>query len=732
MTSKYPFVTAVAIVVVCGLIPLRSLAAEPSTNLPARVALSELVPARIARQVHFTNLVADKGNDVFRISGKPGAIDVAGNSSVALLTGFNWYLKYVAHGQISTNGDQLALPAELPAPSSAIEIRSPYRYRYAFNENVSGYSTPYWRFPQWKHEIDLLAASGVNTILLERGTGLVLYETFRDFGYTDKQIRDWITLPAHLNWQLMGNMCCFEGPISMQLLKERAESAKKILAYMRSLGITPVFPGYYGLVPTGFSEKHPHSHVIPQGMWAGKKGFLRPAWLDPRDPLFAKVAADFYRRQRELFGDAPIYDMEIFQEGGTAGNVPVGAGAVAIQRSLEKAHPDALWMMLAWYGNPKQALIDAVDRSKLLIIDEQLNLNLSHNPETEYKGAAYLYSALWNGGGRDTLGTHLQAYAARIPKFGMAPGSHMEGIALFNESINSDPAAFAFFSELAWHEKPVDVSSWFSAYAERRYGGYDPHAESAWQILVNTVYHLPAVKEQAQGSIFNWGPSLHDRVAWSLYDPATFERALPELLAVAPKLRRSQTYQYDLVNITRQVLDNRGHALLPQIKAAYEAKDQPRFDLLSHEWLHLMQAEDTLLATNRWFLLGPWLEAPKSWARNKAEEKALEYDAHSILTTWGNRSEGSSLNGYANKDWSGLVGTLYYDCWHRYFDSLDTAMKTQTEPKRIDWVVMGDAWNRQPNHFPLVPHGDAYTQASAIYNYLQARPAYWIKADYIH
>ncbi|MHB1957178.1 MAG: alpha-N-acetylglucosaminidase TIM-barrel domain-containing protein, partial [Sulfobacillus sp.] len=291
VVSKSSFPFAVVLGIAVGFFPWALLAATVDVA-PTQTALRELVPERIARQVHFTGLPAENGSDVFRISGRRGAIEIAGSSNVALLTGFNWYLKYVAHGQISTNENQLDLPVELPAPPATIEIRSPYRYRYTFNENVSGYSTPYWHLPRWKHEIDLLAASGANTILLERGTDLVLYLTFRDFGYTDQQIRAWFTLPAHQNWQLMGNMCCFGGPISMQLLEKRAESAKQILAYMRSMGITPVLPGYYGLVPTGFAQKHPEAHVIPQGDW---NGFARPDWLDPRDPMFAKIAADFYR-----------------------------------------------------------------------------------------------------------------------------------------------------------------------------------------------------------------------------------------------------------------------------------------------------------------------------------------------------------------------------------------------------------------------------------------------------
>lgn len=186
------------------------------------------------------------------------------------------------------------------------------------------------------------------------------------------------------------------------------------------------------------------------------------------------------------------------------------------------------------------------------------------------------------------------------------------------------------------------------------------------------------------------------------------------------------------MNVTRQVLDNRGHALLPQIKAAYEARDEPHLASLTHKWLHLMQLEDSLLATDRWFLLGPWLDAPRAWAKDSTEQRALNYDAHSILTTWGDRDPSRNLDDYANKDWSGLLGTLYYQRWKIYFDSLTAALKTNTEPQLIDWFAIEDAWNRQPNHFVLTPRGDAYTQASLIYQQLRTQVVDWNKTRSQH
>jgi alpha-N-acetylglucosaminidase len=73
----------------------------------------------------------------------------------------------------------------------------------------------------------VLALSGVNAMIVEHGMATVLCETFRDFGYSGREIRAWITQPAHQNWQLMGNLCCFDGPISRRVLPPPARAVRR-------------------------------------------------------------------------------------------------------------------------------------------------------------------------------------------------------------------------------------------------------------------------------------------------------------------------------------------------------------------------------------------------------------------------------------------------------------------------------------------------------------------------
>jgi len=719
---------------VAGIFSAGVATAQQSVAAANAVLLREM--PHIAGQIHLSLAQINYAGktDGFRVTGSSGDIHVQAATIPTLLFGVNWYLKYVAHLNVSTNGSQLGSPGlRLPAPENPIERPAPYPFRYALNENTDGYTTPYWDFARWQHEIDILALSGFNAVLIQRGNDLAVYQAFRDVGYTDAAIRNWITQPAHQNWQWMGNMCCFVEPISLSLMQKRAASARKIIDELRALGITPVLPGFWGVVPADFAKYVPGAHVVVQTEpW---NGFQRPGWLDPRDPAFARLAAAFYNHQKQLFGDTTIYDMETFQEGGIAGDVPVGDGARAIQRALNTAHPNALWFMMAWQTNPRQELIDAVDRTHVLIADIEQGRIPRETRETDFKGARWLFGGLWEFGGRTTMGAPLFDYSQRMPRAATRPNSHLSGTALFTEGLDTNPFAFDLYTEMAWHAEPVDLEKWTSEYSWRRYGVADVHAAKAFRILLKTAYGYRAdgnlhhgERDAAHESIFNAQPSLtatrtgHWAPDVLRYDADDLKPALSELLQVAPALRRTAGYRYDLTDVTRQVLVNDARRLLPLIRSAYESKDRPTFRTLTTEWLRDMEMEEQLLSTNEYFLLGRWFSYVPSWSSSPTDLANIEYDAHSILTTWGDRTASEDLHEYGNRDWAGLIEGYYAPRWKMYFDSLDAALTSGRQPIPIDWYAFGDDWNRSPRQFPTHPVGDTYAISSLIAESLGLKP----------
>ncbi|MEU2116087.1 alpha-N-acetylglucosaminidase [Streptomyces sp. NPDC016459] len=693
---------------------------------PARAALARLLP-RHASQFTLVPVSRPASGDYFTVSGYAGRLRVEGTSPAVILSGVNQYLKYTAKVDIGWPGDSTAkLPRILPAPAGTVRGDASVPHRFALNDTDDGYSGAYRDWASYERQIDLLALHGANEVFVQMGADAVYHRTFQEFGYSRDELASWIPGPAHQPWWLMQNMSGFGSPVSQRLLDDRAALGRRIADRLRQLGMTPVLPGYFGTVPPGFTARNPTGPVVPQGRWVG---FDRPDWLDPRSPAYTEVAASFYRHQRDLLGDSTMYKMDLLHEGGRPGDVPLGDAAEAVMNALQTARPGAVWVLLGWQKNPSAQLVDAVDKSRLLIVDGLSDRYDGLDRETTWHGAPYAFGTIPNFGGHTTIGANTAVWAARFDQWRTKEGSALKGIAYLPEGTGTNPAAYELFTELAWRTGPLDHRAWFAAYAERRYGGADPHAAAAWELLRTGPYSTPSgTWSESQDSLFTARPRLTATKAASWgpgamrYDASTVRRALAELLRVAPGLRTTDAYRFDLVDVARQALADHSRTLLPRIKAAYDAKDLAAFRQRAAEWKSHLALLDELLATDTRFLLGPWLEDATSWGATEEERAAAEFDARSVLTTWGDRSgsDAGGLHDYANREWSGLVSDFYAMRWTKYLDSLDTALVTGRAPVAIDWFAVENAWNLERAAYPVHASGDPMALATAVHEALPA------------
>lgn len=706
---------------------------EPTDSPAVRAAITRLLGGdeRRAAQFELQRLPPRPGvADSFGIGGEDGRVVLSGSSDVSLLSGFGWWLKYVAGGHLSTNGDRIALPETVPAPSKPINRRTTLSDRYAYNFTVFGYTTPYWTWTEWEREIDYLAVSGVNRALVLVGQEAVWYDTFQSFGLSESEVRAWIAQPSLQPWQWYGSTSGYDptggvhaGPVSRDLVERRAELGRRIADRMRSLGISPVFPAFSGHVPDKvFAERNPDAHVIPQG---GYSGHPRPYWLDPTDALYGKVAARFYEAQSARFGDTTHYSNDLLHEGGELGGVDLGDAGRAVQDALTAAHPDSTWVLQAWQDNPMRELIEAIDRRRVLVLDLDADDGPGWKRKEKFWGAPWAWGTIQNFGGR--LGTFGNLYEPgrtlpEVRKAGPAVRGDLVGTAMVLEGTHLNPVVQDLFGEMTWREDPVDLDSWVTDYAQRRYGVDDPNLREAWKTLLRTAYSFRATNhESGEGphespfvalpslkmtSASNWGPKV------PRYSAEEFEPALRQLLKAPASVRQLETYRYDLVDVARQVLADRGRAKLTEIAEAYDAKDIATLDTTTDEFLAYMTRTDELLGTQRDWLLGTWLSSARAWGSTDAEKAVLERDARGIITIWSEPACGV-LRDYANRDWEGLVGGYYLSRWQRYFAELAGTVEAG-KPPTIDWCAVGREFTSQTTEYATEPAGSSYEVAARI------------------
>ncbi len=711
--------TVVAGAAAAGAAPVAAAPAEAPRAM--RELLDRVVP-QLSSQFSLRVLPADpSGEDTFEISGTRGAVELAGTGISALACAFNWYLKHDAGGQITWAGRNLEIGSVLPAPTP---VRRTTRFPrcYVFNENVFGYSVPYWDWERWERELDILAINGFNTAMQQIGMEAIWLDLFTEFGYSEAEMLKWIEPPAHQNWQWLGNIQGSLGGVSRELIDRRVAFGRRIIQRMFDLGIEPVFPAFGGFVPSDFGERHPHAPIVPQGEWYG---FERPAWLDPTSELFAEMAERFYAHLHARFGLPGGYSVNVLHEGGRAGNVDLPAAGKAIQDAMLRADPQAFWLLLAWQENPRREVVEKLDPTKLLIVDSVADDHGQWLQKDAFWGIPWTWGYINDYGSTTIVEGRLAAIARQLPQteaLSRASRGNLVGVHIYSEGIDHNPVMFDLLTDSVWRAGEVQLDAWLEGYVRRRYGAADPRALAAWRIFARTAYGEPERPEEGgQQSIFNAQPALDAKGAspfidadW-LYDPHEFERGWRALLEAADALHASDGYRFDLCDMTRQVLVNRGRLLLGRIRDAYGRKDRAAFATLTTEFLHRMDQLDGLLGTREEFLLGRWLAYARSWATADAEADRLEYDARTIITTWGpDRKTYDALRDYANRDWNGLMRSFYRDRWARYFASLTTALEQNTEPTAIDWFEHDRAWTLRRDRYPAEPHGDTVASARKI------------------
>ena len=124
---------------------------------------------------------------------------------------------------------------------------------------------------------------------------------------------------------------------------------------------------------------------------------------------------------------------------------------------------------------------------------------------------------------------------------------------------------------------------------------------------------------------------------------------------------------------------------------------------------------DQLLATDRYSLLGNWLESAKSWGDNEAAKVNLEFNARNQITLWGPNGQ---IEDYANKNWAGLMKTYYSQRWVLFVDELlsclDAGKDYDDKAFRKKLFDSEMEWNHDTTPFPTEPEGDIVELSKAV------------------
>ena len=685
----------------------------------AEQLVKRLIP-EFAAQFEFKQVPS--GTDTYSLESSNGKIIISGNNANAMATGLNHYLKCYCNTTVSWYADvPVEMPEVLPTIPTKETATAKVERRFFLNYCTYGYTMPFWTWKEWERFIDWMALNGINMPLAITGQEAVWYNVWANLGMTDEEIRNYFTGPTYLPWHRMANIDKWNGPLPKEWLDNQIELQRQILARERALNMKPVLPAFAGHVPAELKRLYPEANIQYLGEWAGFADTYRCHFLNPEEPLFAKIQKMFLDEQTRLFGTDHIYGVDPFNEVDPPSWEPKYLKNVSknMFNTLKQADPKAEWMQMTWmfyhdkakWTAPRiEALLTGVKKGKMWLLDyhcEKVELWKNTN---KFHGQPYIWCYLGNFGGNTTLTGNVKDSGRRLDIALNEGGKNLEGIGSTLEGLDVVQFPYEYIFEKAWTSALSD-EEWVKNLADRHLGTASEDVRSAWEILFNDIYvQIP----RTLGVLPNLRPTFnnnHDSRTGNDYTNKQLIEAW-KLLLNTPNADRN-AMELDLIVVGRQVLGNYFAEIKKQFDAAFTAKDLAKMEEKATLMREILKDLDDLNSFNSRCTLQNWIKEARNYGSNEDIKNYYEHNARNLITTWGGR-----LNDYASRTWAGLINDYYAKRWNIYIETLTECCKAgqplDTKKLESDLANFENSWVNTTGVSELPENGDILTFSKLI------------------
>lgn len=677
--------------------------------------------------------IQEDGHDVFILQTTNEADEnhvlIIGSSGVAAAWGFHYYIKVYCKAHISWSGVQLALPKSLPVVDGVKIVSNDY-FRYYQNVCTVSYSSVWWNWTRWEQEIDWMALNGINLPLAFTGQEEIFRRVYLKLNFTQNDLDEFFAGPAFEAWGRMGNIDGWGGPIPENWYIGQIDLQHQILKRMREFGMTPVLPAFSGHVPRAIVNLYPNANVTQLDDWNGfNETYCCSYLLDFNDPLFQTIGSSFIVEMMMEFDVDHIYNCDTFNEMTPPSSdlQYLSNASASVFNAMTAADPEAIWLMQGWaflnsFWNTTlvKALVTGVPSGRMLILDLHSDVEPLYQRFDSYYGQPFIWCMLHNFGGTKGLFGSISNVNSGPFKGRSFPNSTMVGTGLTPEGIEQNDIMYEFMNEMAWRTEPVDdLEVWAADYTERRYAVRNENVTTAWKSLLPSAYNCSTTNFHGEFRLVS-RPALWMASVVCYNDPDLVLDAWDKYISASEDtvLSSSDLYQHDLIDISREGIILVSEQMYEYIILSYLLEDETSFVNVSNQFLDLIADMERLLATDRRFLLGVWLESAKKIAVTEKESTQYEYNARNQITLWGPSGE---ILDYATKQWSGVVADYYLKRWQLFIQFLTTSFETgiifnQTEFNHAVFNQAEEPFTFDKKIYPTTSTGDPVTIAKEVHS----------------
>jgi alpha-N-acetylglucosaminidase len=699
-----------------GVIPKNN---ENDQVVSAKGVLGRILPGYEDRFV--LNLIEKEGDkDVFEIEPQKKNILIRGSSGIAICSGINYYLKNYCNAVYNFRcGENLHLKGDLPRDFKKIRKVTPHLYRYIFNYCTFSYSMAFWDWAQWEKMIDWMALNGINMPLAPMGQEIIWQRVYKKYGLSEEDLKDFFVGPAYNAFGRMGCIDGFGGPLPQSWIENENVLQKKILQRERQLGMTPVLQGFTGHVPPVFAKRNPQ-FSFTNLTWID---FPKTWLLDWNDPLFTEIGKEFIEEQTKEYGTDHLYAIDQFIE-----MIPASGDTSYLRNmskkvfsAIDKADPKGKWILQTWpfrgteywSSDRTKAYFDGVPDDRMIALELQGEFGgTGWFRNNGWYGKPWIWSVLQNFGDAVNMYGGLTQITENYEKVLSSPEKgNLSGIGLIMEGLDYNPVIYEFMTDMIWENGVPNLEKWKIKYLKSRYGTINKAILKSWEYLFNYYYTKGGIFEK---NPINSRPKLVEKDLWPSQQAVL---GAMMLIGTSGELKYCDAYQFDIVNLFRQVFGQYSGHLLYEITTSYKEKNIKKFDESVTNFITLSVKIEQLLATRKEFLLGKWIGDSRDRATNAQEKQLYEWNAKAIITTWG----GHQLYGYALKDWAGMYSSYFLPKWEKFFASMRSEIlggdKLDYDRFIKDIKVWEENWDTlREEKINTMPSGNSITIANELWS----------------
>ncbi|QSX32668.1 alpha-N-acetylglucosaminidase [Shewanella avicenniae] len=632
--------------------------------------------------IHFV-LVKDQQQDWYQISALNGELTVTANVPTALSYGAYQYLRSIGAMSVSWEGSRVALPEKFDDYHGE-KVTSLFLQRAYLNVCAYGYTMPWWNWDRWEKELDWMALHGVNNPVAMEGQEYVWQKLWNEFGVSDEELQHYFSGPAFTPWQRMGNIEGHKGPLPQSWINKKHQLQKQIITRMKSLGMHPVVPAFGGYVPKKFVSMFPDAKISAMPKWTGFE--QETYWLDPADPLFAKIAKRFIELYNAEYGEQQYYLSDSFNE-----MLPpvskdhraedLAAYGKSIYESIHQVVPNATWVMQGWmFGADEEfwdlesikAFLSNVPSDKVMIHDIGNDRFHVWQRANGFFSTPWIFGFIHNYGGSDPVYGAFDFYSQQVKDLlASSNAGQLTGFGVFPEGLHSDSVAYEYMFDLPWKATTQNTASWLPTYTKARYGFESEEVDRAWSLLDKSVFSTPYWTtrwwEGSAGAYLLFKRPTIELLRFEEHpgDLKALDEAIDLLVSVAEANKSSSLYMYDLVDFTKHSVSQHIDKALQRAMLAYQQRDIAAGDQLVAKITTLTKTLDDLMGLHQ-ESLHSWVNDARSYAESSSEELLYVGNAKQQITVWG----GPKLKDYASKAWQGMYAGFYLPRWQIYLAAL--------------------------------------------------------------